>query len=104
MSSTERRRLVAAAVQGIAAGYAHMRNRTAETALQQIHAALAPLQDAERKELLDDTAAVYLAGDHYWADDAIALLLAAGAKRDRAERIAGQRPTTRGLGGLGEQA
>jgi len=86
---------------GIAIAFATNR-LTKEQAMREIHDLLARVPEHERQVALDDAAATYI-GPGLWHDQALQILLSAGADRTAAEAIRAQRPGN-DLGKIGERA
>lgn len=97
----------AAQLQGIADAYAQHRRITAREARAELAEVLAGVAQHRRQATLDYAAARYaMPGgiDNWYYPRSFAVLVRAGANRDRARELRAARPTGRGLSGLGEQA
>jgi hypothetical protein len=88
--------LAAASASGLAAAYAHIRRLDKAAALAKIDEALKEYKvpTERRTAVLTDAAAVYSrpGSVDWWYDQALDLLVEAGADRERAEQIRDARP------------
>lgn len=100
--------LVAAAqLQGIADAYSQHRRITAREARAELTEVLARVPEHRRQATLNYAAARYAQPggiENWYYPRSFAVLVRAGASRERAREIRAARPTGRGLAGLGEQA